>query len=139
MTSDEISKLARQAGNETEAPQHAAQQRPVAWKWRYKNGELSVASFDTRAQCERNSDDTAGEAVPLYTAPQPASQPLTEARVHDLLVAVCSDGSAPSLQEVKEQAPEIFELARAIEAAHGITEGQQGIKNENWRTNRKVT
>ena len=49
----------------------AAQQRPVAWKWRYKDGELSSVAFDTREQCERNSDGVAGEAVPLYAAPQP--------------------------------------------------------------------
>lgn len=56
-----------------------------------------------------------------YVKQDLAHQPLTEAMVHDLLVVVCSDGSVPSLQEVKEQAPHIFELARAIEAAHGIT------------------
>ena len=48
----------------------AAQQRPVAWKWRYKDGELSSVAFDTREQCESNSDGVAGEAVPLYAAPQ---------------------------------------------------------------------
>lgn len=52
------------------APQHTAQQRPVAWKWRYKDGELSSVAFDTREQCERNSEGIAGEAVPLYAAPQ---------------------------------------------------------------------
>ena len=48
----------------------APQQEPVAWKWRYKDGELSSAAFDTREQCESNSDGVAGEAVPLYAAPQ---------------------------------------------------------------------
>ena len=60
-----------------------------------------------------------------YVKQDLARKPLTEARVHDLLVTVCSDGSVPSLQEVKEQAPHIFELARAIEQAHGITGSQQ--------------
>lgn len=59
-----------------------------------------------------------------YVKQEPARQPLTEVEVYDLIVAVCSDGSAPSLQDVKEEAPHIFELARAIEAAHGITRGQ---------------
>lgn len=151
----------------------AAQQRPVAWKWRYKNGELSVASFDTRAQCERNSDDTAGEAVPLYTqpqppvqqepvgaqarfndgetvtewkscsierhnlvqsnrrffskyetrliytAPQPARQPLTDEQI----VAVANKSRAAEAGDAGYILPISF--ARAIEEAHGITGGQQ--------------
>ena len=68
-----------QADTAAPAQLPAAHQEPVAWKWRYKDGELSVASFDTRAQCERNSEGVAGEAVPLYTAPQPPVQADTEA------------------------------------------------------------
>ena len=36
-------------------PDTVAQQEPVAWKWRYKDGELSSVAFDTREQCESNS------------------------------------------------------------------------------------
>ena len=127
-------------------PDTAAQQEPVAWMYEW-NGRMHITTADQRPI--EHAHPHFNKSNPLYTAPQPtenlrcestqkrlatlwgyvkqdlARKQLTEARVHDLLVTVCSDGSVPSLQEVKEQAPHIFELARAIEEAHGITGGQQ--------------
>lgn len=101
-----------------DAPQPpAAQQNPVGYM-RWKNGSAEYVSV------KRWEVPFDGDWHTIYTAPQPTQQPLTEVMVHDLLVAVCSDGSVPSLQKVKEKAPHIFEFARAIESAHGITGGQ---------------
>ena len=58
------------ASIQPQAQPPAPQQEPVAWKWRYKDGELSSVAFDTWEQCESNSDGVDGEAVPLYAAPQ---------------------------------------------------------------------
>ena len=55
---------------------------PVAWMWRYGDGELSETPFATRSECERDAIGYEGISVPLYTAPQPAH---TEAEVQELL------------------------------------------------------
>ena len=120
----------------------APQQEPVAWKWRYKDGELSSVAFDTQEQCESNSDGVAGEAVPLYTAPQPtenlncksnqkrlatlwgyvkqdlAHHPLTDEQI----VAVANKARAAEAGDAGYILPISF--ARAIEEACGITGGQ---------------
>lgn len=124
-------------------PDTAAHQEPVAWKWRYKDGELSSVAFDTREQCESNSDGVAGEAVPLYAAPRPtenlhcksnqkrlatlwgyvkqdlARQLLT----NEQIVAIANKSRAAVAGDAGYILPISF--ARAIEEAHGITGGQQ--------------
>jgi hypothetical protein len=78
----------------------AEQQEPYAWMavggtiWRHKTTE----------------DD-----VPLYTAPQPRRQPLT-----DLLIATVYWGATGQSLRPQDNAL-VHKFARALEAAHGIT------------------
>lgn len=59
-----------------------------------------------------------GDGEPLYTQ-QPApvtSQPLTLDQIHEALLSVCGDGSAPTSTDDPEFLELIVPLARAIEA-----------------------
>jgi hypothetical protein len=50
--------------------------------------------------------------LPLYTAPQPRCEPLTDEQIDDIYY--CVEGGANALETWRQQ-------ARAIEAKHGIT------------------
>lgn len=41
---------------------------PVAWIWRFSDGELHETPFGTLVECERDAIGYAGSAIPLYTA-----------------------------------------------------------------------
>lgn len=58
---------------------------PVAWIWRFSDGELHKTPFGTLAECERDAIGYDGSAVPLYTAPQPSQPAHTEAEVQELM------------------------------------------------------
>lgn len=67
------------------APQPpAVEQEPVAWKWRYEDGELSEISFESRSECERRFRGYEGESAPLYTHPQNLSCKSNQARLATL-------------------------------------------------------
>ncbi len=75
------------------------QAEPVAWiNWCAATGQRSLGW-----QCE---SELASE--PLYHAPQPAQQPLTDEQIRDLAY------------EEDKRYGSIFDFARAIERAHGI-------------------
>ena len=57
---------------------------PVAWIWRFSDGDLHKTPFGTLAECERDAIGYDGSAVPLYTAPQPERKH-TEAEVQEIL------------------------------------------------------
>ena len=50
--------------------QLAQRGEPVAWKWRFADGDLSESPFESRSECERDAVGYDGEAIPLYTHPQ---------------------------------------------------------------------
>ena len=74
------------------------EQEPVAWMW----ADQTVTTDPDRAD---------GTWTPLYTAPQPAQQPLTEEQI-----------ALISVECAATHRHDDFDFARAIEAAHGIGE-----------------
>jgi hypothetical protein len=82
----------------------AEPQEPVAWGIPNIYGEIyDVISPDEHARMPGQY------TVPLYAAPQPRREPLTDEQIEALLVNWPEDGIA------------FLDFARAIEAAHGIT------------------
>ena len=81
----------------------AEKQEPVAWMW--KDGTMT---FD--------ADRADGTWTPLYTT-QPAAQrqPLTEEQIDDIWTRYCDEMGEASINDA-------YDIARAIEAAHGIKE-----------------
>lgn len=88
-----------------------AQQKPVAWMYEW-NGRTHITTADQRPI--EHAHPHFNKSKPLYTAPQPARQPLTKAQVLDLWE-----------QTYVQRGTSGLEFARAVEAAHGITGGQQ--------------
>lgn len=93
---------------------------PVAWIWRFSDGELHETPFGTLVECERDAIGYAGSAIPLYTAPKPAQperKPLT-AQDLEALIEKWVGGVELSDSEYNS----MVEFARTIEHLHGITE-----------------
>lgn len=93
-------------------------QEPVAWRVRpfdYGIGYEGVDALTTRKeQCEM-WERKGWKVEPLYDAPNPARQPLTDEQIQSIL-----DRDF----RLYCQLWEFIDIARAIEAAHGITESQ---------------
>lgn len=58
--------------------QLAQRGEPVAWKWRFPDGDLSESPFESRSECERDAVGYDGEAIPLYTHPQVPREQLAQ-------------------------------------------------------------
>lgn len=95
-----------------------AAQEPVAWRVRpfnYGIGHEGVDALTTRKeQCEM-WERKGWKVEPLYAAPQPTRQPLTDEQILSIVRV------APALDTAEA---EWLHVARAVEAAHGITESQ---------------
>jgi len=97
----------------SQAPQ-AQRGEPVAWKWRFADGDLSESPFESRSECERNAPGS--KLIPLYTHPQTPQVQMTEDEIwrSDAIMEVNADAQLPI--EL------IVEFVRAVEAHHGIKE-----------------
>ena len=95
-------------------PQPPVQQEPVAWRVRpfnYGIGYEGVDALTTRKeQCEI-WERKGWKVEPLYAAPQPPRQPLTDEQVLNL-----GPGQDCAVWSYESQ----IYFARAVEAAHGI-------------------
>lgn len=103
-----------------DAPQPpAAQQEPVAWiEHEWSGTGLRHLHFEKREPMVR--DEVVNPVwTPLYTAPQPARQPLTDEQMW------ADDRIMGANSRLGLLMKDLALLARAIEAAHGITDGQQ--------------
>ena len=100
------------------APQHTAQQRPVAWiEHEWSGTGLRHLHFEKREPMVR--DEVVNPVwTPLYTAP-PQRQPLTDEQIW------ADDGIMRANAGLGLLMKDIALLVRAIEQAHGITGGQQ--------------
>ena len=87
------------------------EQEPVAYAVYHRAG--GGKSLHWPEQHSDDGDATAYQLVPLYTAPQPAQQALTDEQMLEILGDIDAD--------TKRLPPGIKAFARAIEAAHGIT------------------
>ena len=94
------------------AQQPAQQQEPVAWIWKYANGEEEVVFVPPR-HVDATHIDAPSTITPLYTFP-PARFPLTNEEIENILP---DDDTPMTLGEA------FVKFARAIEAAHGIKGG----------------
>lgn len=96
-----------------------AQQKPVAWI------DVKPNPFDPSCRGAASVQDHAlppGEHK-LYTAPQPTRQPLTDEELYALYCEAMKGYYVSSLHHWRDA--EAHKFARAIEASHGITGGQQ--------------
>ena len=63
--------------------QLAQRGEPVAWMWRFPDGDLSESPFESRSECERDAVGYDGEAIPLYTHPQAPREQLMDKEHQD--------------------------------------------------------
>jgi len=107
----------------TALAEQPAEQEPVAW--RYKKSGAGWFVSDNEPQYVEQWNDIE-EIQPLYTAPQPAKQPLIADEIcdswefttgHQIQFGPSSEGRPMYLST-----DEVIEFARAIERAHGIGE-----------------
>lgn len=89
-------------------PPPAAPQEPVAWMYEW-NGRTHITTADQRPI--EHAHPHFNKSKPLYTAPNPARQPLTEEQVLNL-----GPGQDCAVWSYESQ----IYFARAVEAAHGI-------------------
>ena len=102
-----------------EQPQ--VEQEPVAWQRRMRTKWMRDGEWWPWQECSKEVaydckqapviDDWEYESRPLYTHPQPKREPLTVGQINRLI----ADGKLPLSGNP-------YEVARAIEAAHGIKE-----------------
>lgn len=90
-----------------------AQQEPVAWMYEW-NGRTHITTADQRPI--EHAHPHFKKSKPLYAAPQPHRQPLTEDQLRDAL-RQCPHDTAENLRVRWLYAKD---FARAVEAAHGI-------------------
>lgn len=84
---------------------------PVAWAIFTDAGNARMwTTFQPHIQKLADAEDLT--VTPLYLAPQPQRQPLTDEQIDDIWAGV----SDPSRDEI-----DMIEFARAIEQAHGVT------------------
>ena len=84
------------------------QQEPVAWIWKYANGEEEVVFVPPR-HVDATHIDAPSTITPLYTSP-PARKPLTDEEIEKVWRSVQANDFHDCVKP----------FARAIEAAHGI-------------------
>jgi len=99
----------------SQAPQ-AQRGEPVAWKWRFADGDLSESPFESRSECERDAVGYDGEAIPLYTHPQAPQVPMTDAEIVAVVRAAAKNSA------ITRDVTTSVRIARAVEAHHGIKE-----------------
>lgn len=87
----------------------AAQQEPVAWGIVASNtGRICQVELDA----DEVADHNPARIVPLYAAPQPRREPLTDAQIEQCMKQAYATVQGRNLEQA---------FARTIEAAHGIT------------------
>lgn len=82
------------------AVQPQVEQEPVAWRW---NDEWGYSTIQSVKPCH--------EATPLYTHPQPKREPLTDAQINDLRLALPYDG---------EDLPDPWDFKQGVRAAERV-------------------
>ena len=87
------------------------QAEPVAWELRKGKTDRVLLEITNDASRAHQWKCSLEEVVPLYTAPQPAKQPLTEEEI---------DAISDDHRDWTHQIGAFRNFARAIEAAHGI-------------------
>ena len=94
-------------------PEQPAQQEPVAWmlEWTFNGEERGYRLYDDERHCIVDAENDGGVCRPLYTHPAP-QQPLTDEQIDREANSIFTDDPVKWWRE----------LARAIEAAHGIGE-----------------
>ena len=103
--------------------QLAQRGEPVAWEWRFADGDLSESPFESRSECERDAVGYDGEAIPLYTHPQAPQVPMTLDSVIELVKECGLDwhrGFVPLFAD--DPTNRFAVLVEAVEAHHGIKE-----------------
>lgn len=112
---------------EPSTPPGQAGVQPVAWIWKYANGEEEVVFVDAATiDWDPNEMDCPSKVTPLYLAPPGATalRPLSRERMEDLV-----DRANRQWNEATGAYPSVAEIAaRLVEAAHGIT-GADGAKD----------
>jgi len=83
---------------------HNMNQKPVAW--------FHEEKYKTHFTTDPSEDMIGRYWQPLYTAPR---QPLTEDQIDDIWNRYCDEMGEASINDA-------YDIARAIEAAHGIGE-----------------
>lgn len=92
---------------------------PAAWAIFSKDGAAMVMWSRDMPSAKNTAEKLGLPLVPLYTAPQPTRQPLT----NEQIIAIADNARAAESGDAGYILPIAF--ARAIEAAHGITGSQQ--------------
>lgn len=105
-------------------PAVQADTSPAAWAIYSDDGTAIRLWSKDKATAQKAADKFGRPLVPLYTAPQPARQPLTKARI-DELYKECNKEVAKLDAEHRYIFGGWFPVAvRLIEKAHDITGGQ---------------
>ncbi len=89
------------------------EQEPVAWGYLYFGDIIDCITPEEHARAEGKY------TVPLYTAPQPAQQPLTDEQIK---VIAATPAAIPGSY--------VHAYARAIEGAHGITATREHVTDD---------
>lgn len=98
-------------------PHVQADTAPIAWAVFTRHSTCRM--WSTQKDIAKTAADDLGlPLVPLYTAPQPTRQPLTDEQI----IAIADNARAAESGDAGYILPIAF--ARAVEAAHGITESQ---------------
>ena len=85
------------------------QPEPVAWIWKYANGEEEVVFVPPR-HVDATHVDAPSTITPLYTSPPAQRKPLTDAQIETVWRSVQANDFHDCVKP----------FARAIEAAHNI-------------------
>jgi hypothetical protein len=86
---------------------------PVAWM-----------QDDIELYVREEKDIVRGYVIPLYTAPLPKREPLSDAEVLKIATKVCLEDMGVEMNPKDFKDTGVFELSRAIEKAHGIGGGE---------------
>lgn len=101
-------------------PQILADTAPAAWAIYSDDGTAIRLWSKDKATAQDAADKFGLPLVPLYTAPQPTRQPLTENEISLAYFDALGSEHIPGRENGV-----VLRLARAVEFAHGITRGQQ--------------
>ncbi|MFW9596176.1 MAG: hypothetical protein ACMV1D_11870 [Macromonas sp.] len=93
---------------------------PAAWAICSDDGTAIRLWSKDKATAQDAADKFGLPLVPLYTAPQPARQPLTDEQIKAAVRHLYGSDAVAAMAVTGD-----IETARAIEAAHGITGSQQ--------------
>ena len=100
-------------------PQIQADTAPAAWAIYSDDGTAIRLWSKDKATAQEAADKFGRPLVPLYTAPQPARQPLTDEQIKSAVRHLYASNAVAAMASSGD-----IDTARAIEAAHGITGGQ---------------